>query len=295
MKLATLFSIVTCFLTLVSNADDRIDLTFKDGNGKGTYPSSAVLVDTEGLLATVAIVGVDPTSASYITNEGKHHQLEVVAHDDVSRLTLLRLPNKLMNNLDVQTLIGNSSFLRPADALFTSITEGAELNRLVSHDKRYEGQVLPLMLCRVHYASAVPTPGTPIYNQEKHLVALAHQSIKGSKNAAYALPIQSLKRLIAAEGDLSKISRCWVGIGMDPSNDALTVTSVRPGSPGADGGVKRGDVLLSIDGNQLGDYAEVVNAFYYLVPDERVEFKVLRGTEIITMKVTPVVNPVFSP
>ncbi len=293
MKRFILLGIMYYMLGLTLCAGDYLDLTFQEVKGGNAYPSKAVLVNGDGVLATVAIVGVDPNSAVYHSPSGSKHKLDVIVHDEVSRLTLLRLPESVSIDLEILDEIGDSNVLKPADPVYLSKKPTTKPNRFVSHDKRYEGQVLPLILCRVHYDGTPPEPGMPIFDQDGHLVALAHQPVKGTEHTAYALPVQTLDRLMEAKGNQAKVFRCWVGIGMDPLNDALAITSVRPDSPGKNAEIQRGDILISIDGKPLSDYAEVVNAFFYLVPNKTVEFTILRGTEVIQTKVTPKISPTY--
>ena len=80
---------------------------------------------------------------------------------------------------------------------------------------------------------------------------------------------------------------------MDQLNDAPVIVGVSPDTPATKAGLKKDDVVLSIAGKKVRDYTAVVNAFCYLEAGKATTFVVLRGTEIITMDVTPEVNPLF--
>ncbi len=296
MKCVLFLGIVYSILIGSIYAKDSVSITFKEVGGSASYSGEAVLVNQEGLLATVAIVGVDPQSAHYLSKEGKEHKLELVAHDEVSRLTLLQSPKDIDLDLTQPKLVDKAAKrLAPADIVYLSTQPESTKQRFVSHDKRYDNQVLPLMLYRVNYKESLPKPGTPIYNTEKHLVALVHQAVKGQPMTSYALPIRALERLMLAGGNKAMAARSWVGIGMDPADDALVVASVRPGSPAKQAGLMKGDVVISIGGRALNDYAEVVDAFFYLVPNTTVKVKVLRGTELIETQLTPKISPTLEP
>ena len=85
--------------------------------------------------------------------------------------------------------------------------------------------------------------------------------------------------------------RCWIGIVMEVKNAVPTIMTVRPESPAAVSGVKKGDILLSVGQHEVRSYADTVNAFYYLVNGEETEVTVLRGTEKLSLKVIPEVSP----
>ena len=56
-------------------------------------------------------------------------------------------------------------------------------------------------------------------------------------------------------------------------------------------GFSKGDILLQVGAWDVSDYSSAINAFYYLIPNQEVKFKILRGLEVKTMKVTPVSHP----
>ena len=78
---------------------------------------------------------------------------------------------------------------------------------------------------------------------------------------------------------------------MDELVASPIIESVRPGSPAQKAGLQNGDVILSIGIRKVSDYAEVVDAFFYLIAGKPQVFKVLRGTEVKDITVTPEVSP----
>jgi len=62
---------------------------------------------------------------------------------------------------------------------------------------------------------------------------------------------------------------------------------VLPDSPAASAGVQPGDLLLSIGARQITDYADAVNAFFYVIPGQPVTAKLLRGVEQLEVTLTP--------
>lgn len=268
------------------------------GAGETHHAAKGVLVDDLGTLATVAISGTDPRKVTMKDSEGKEVMLKLLAHDVVSRITLLEVPEGVRNGKKIVSDFGDSMELKPATTLKRGLGESAGKSLVVSRDKRFNGRVLPLSMIRVNHGEAGVVPGTPLFDGDGKLVAFTHQGIADERTTSYALPVEVLKHIVAGQkgagkDELRLVKRCWVGIALEALNDAPVVTGVRPESPARKAGIVKGDVLLSVDGKSVGEYADVVNSFYYLLPGKLVSFKVLRGTEVKDMSVVPEVNPLL--
>ena len=75
---------------------------------------------------------------------------------------------------------------------------------------------------------------------------------------------------------------------LQPAAAAPQVTGIQPGSPSAKSGVKSGDILLQVGDRRVEDYADAVNAFYFLKPGVAASFRIKRGNQELTVSVTPV-------
>ena len=289
--LAAMLLGVMSSLTALSQS---ISIKFEAINDGGS-PSDAVgtLIDEKGTVATIALLGVDPNKATFKNSVGEDVELKLLIHDDTSRLTLLKLPESARTGLAVAKEIGDSSVLKAGEVVHTSHVNNKEVSRVVSHVKRHNGKILPLTFIKFNHPKEIQKAGTPVYNSKEELVAFVFQKDETEKSM-FALPIEVLahvKRSLEKDGSVYK--PCWIGVSMDQLNDAPVIVGVRPDTPATKAGLKKDDVVLSIAGKEVRDYTAVVNAFYYLEAGKATTFVVLRGTEIITMDVTPEVNPLF--
>lgn len=263
------------------------------------HAAKGVLVDDNGTLATVAILGTDPRVAVMEDSEGNEVPLKLLAHDVVSRITLLKVPENLREGSVVVKDFGMTGSMTPAMKLRRDLKNEKAVSRMVSRDRRFNGRVLALGMIRVNHGVSGVEPGTPLFGDNGDLLGFTHQGIMGEETTTYALPVEVLKHILAGQSDaaddgLRLVKRCWVGISLDALNDAPIVTGVRPESPARAAGIVKGDVLLSVDGQRVSDYADVVNSFYYLRPKKEVVFKVLRGMDVKSFTVSPEVNPLLA-
>ncbi len=151
--------------------------------------------------------------------------------------------------------------------------------------KAINGKMLPLSLLKVSYAGAVPRTGTPLTDASGAVVAVAHQATGG--DGGYALPVQVVKRVLEDVQGNGKICRAWLGLKLRPETKVPQVTSVQDGSPAAAAGIREGDVLLQVGPRLTPDYGDAVNAFFFLRPDVPVPVRLKRGSEELSLSVTP--------
>lgn len=261
--------------------------------GSDSFEAVGTVVDDKGTLSTIALLGADPNKATIKNSKGEDVALKLLIHDSISRLTLFELPESVREGVTKIKMLGDSSLLEAGDAVFTDLSKRDQVSRVVSHVKRHNGTVLPLTFVKINHPDSIQKAGAPVFNTKDELVAFVFQKDETDK-AMFALPVKVLAHL---KNSLDKgevvYKPCWIGVSMDQLNDAPVIVGVRPETPARKVGLQKDDVVLSIAGKKVSDYTAVVDAFYYLEAGKPTAFKVLRGTQLLTVDVIPEVNPLF--
>lgn len=104
--------------------------------------------------------------------------------------------------------------------------------------------------------------------------------VRGQKLVGHVWLGVTLKNI---EGDLSEF------LGTDKG---VLIEEVHPTSPAAKADVKKGDVILSIDGTQIAGPEQVLNIMKSAKPDVALKLKLKRKSEELELKVTPEPRPV---
>jgi S1-C subfamily serine protease len=293
--LNTWFSVIilTLLSSLVGYSQSKALSFAPVSDGGEIYEAEGTLMDDKGTLVTIALLGADPTKATIKNVKGEVIDLKLVIHDPVSRITVLELPKSESEGVGVVKMIGDSFKLEPGDAVITNVTKRDEVSRVVSHVKRHNGKILPLTFVRINHPVGLQKAGTPVLNSKDELVAFVFQKDSSDKTM-FALPVEVLAnvRRFVKEG-IGTYKPCWIGVSMDDRNDEPIIIGVRPGTPAKEAGLLKGDVVLSIAGKKVDDYPAVVNAFYYLEAGKPTEFKILRGTMLMSLSVVPEINPLY--
>ena len=264
-----------CFCAAPALADPAWSAVFPSGEDEVT--SGAFVVGDGRHVMALALSGAKAEGGQLLAGE-RLLPAEVIL-DPVSRLVVFRLsgpPGRAM------PLMANISL--PTGAAVK--TAGGIEGKCAGWVKHVEGKILPLALFKIDYATKVPRPGTPLMDQSGNVVAVAHEPI-GDKSG-YAIPADVVKHVLDDVQRGGHVSRGWIGLSLRPDAKAPQVTRVHEGSPSALAGVKPGDVLLQVGPRRLGEYADAVNAFFFLRPGVATNLKLKRGDQEMVVSLMPV-------
>jgi S1-C subfamily serine protease len=258
-----------------ARADAAWSAVFPSGDGEVT--SGAFVVGDGRHVMAVALPGAKPERGQLLADE-RLLPAEVIL-DPVSRLVVFRLSGPPGRALPLVTNV-------PLPTGSSVKTAGGLEGKSVGWVKNVEGKILPLALLKIDYTTKVPQPGTPLIDQSGNVVAVAHQPT-GDKSG-YAIPADVVKHVLDDVQRGGHVSRGWIGLSLRPDAKAPQVTRVHDGSPSALAGVKTGDVLLQVGPRRLGEYADAVNAFFFLRPGVVTNVKLKRGDQEVVVSLTPI-------
>jgi membrane-associated protease RseP (regulator of RpoE activity) len=245
---------------------------------EGGSESAAFAVGDGRHLVAVAVSGVE-AGKGRLKLEGRELPVEVFV-DPVSRVVIFRMsgpPGKAIPLLAAAPT-GRGVAVRCGN--------GGTGGRIIGVVKQIEGKILPLCLLKVEYDGQAPIPGTPLTNASGSVVAVSHQST--SPREGFALPVEVVKRVLEGVQGEGRVTRGWIGLKLQPAAVVPQVTGVQAESPAAKAGVKPGDVLLQVGSRRVEDYADAVNAFYFLRPGVATPFRIKRGNQQFALSLMPV-------
>lgn len=263
-------------------ADGRLVASYPALSGGRSCETVATPLNGEGLLVTVIAPGAN-ANAPTLRADGNSAQLRVIGHDPVTRLGFLQVAGNVSTHpaewlADVRGSMGKQ--LR-ADG-----PGGPVKCMAAGWVKQIGGKVLPLALMQVNFEHAVPPVGTPLTDAQGKVVAIVFQGVGGS-NTGYAIPAEAVHRVRRDLCNGGRLMRGWLGLTLNSESRSPRVMRVLPESPAAEAGVLPGDVLLAVGSRQITDYADAANAFFYLVPEQAAQVKLLRGGKPLIFSITP--------
>jgi serine protease DegQ len=126
----------------------------------------------------------------------------------------------------------------------------------------------------------------------------------GSIGIGFAIPVSIAKQVMDQLIATGAVTRGWVGVELQEITPELAesfklattagvlVAGVQRGSPASRAGIKPGDIVVSVDGKQVGDPDSMRNLIVALKPGKQTVLGVKRGNENLEIKVVVGKRPV---
>jgi serine protease Do len=114
--------------------------------------------------------------------------------------------------------------------------------------------------------------GGPLFNNRGQVIGVnsaIYSPTGGSVGIGFAIPSNLVRDVVAELETNGKVTRGWLGVQIQPLTDDIAeslglkethgalVAGVEPGSPAALGGIKPGDVIVSMNGEKLDDFKDL--------------------------------------
>ncbi len=268
--------------------------------GGGTATGSGFVIDAEGHVLTNhhVVEGAD-TIRLRLGDSDRTYDAELVGSDPATDLALLRVdaPAEVLEPLP----LGRSSAVEVGDPVI-AIGNPFGLDRtvtagIVSALQRQIEAPNGFSISEVIQTDAAINPGNsggPLIDAGGAVIGVNSQiesSSGGNVGIGFAVPIDTAREVVEQLLEDGSVSHAYLGIsgatvdasvadqlGLEVETGAL-VEEVVPGSPAADAGLRRRDIVTEVDGSRIGSMDEVISAVNRADPGDRLELTVERGGE----------------
>jgi serine protease Do len=131
--------------------------------------------------------------------------------------------------------------------------------------------------------------GGPLLNILGELVGINSAIYQKAEGIGFAIPIDKAKRIVDDLITYGKVHRAWLGLhvqALSPDlgrhfgvegREGVIVTRVFEGSPAAKAGLRRGDILLSLEGRNIQDRDDFLERLAGYTAGSRLRFDTLRA------------------
>jgi serine protease Do len=143
--------------------------------------------------------------------------------------------------------------------------------------------------------------GGPLLNIHGEVVGInsaLYSRTGGYMGIGFAIPINMAKSIESQLQEFGKVTRGWLGVGIQdideqlaqsfnlPDSNGILVTEVHPDTPAEKGGIKEGDVIVKLDNEAVADVAELRNGIAMTSPGTDLAIEIFRDGTSQTIKVT---------
>ncbi len=140
--------------------------------------------------------------------------------------------------------------------------------------------------------------GGPLLNMDGEVIGINTAIAAQGQGIGFAIPSNMAERVITELKSNKKVSRGWIGVniqridentakalGLKEAKGAL-LGGVMPGEPADKAGLQAGDVVISVDGQDIADSDALLQAISGKKPGSKVEVKAIRNGENKTFTLT---------
>jgi S1-C subfamily serine protease len=226
---------------------------------------SGIVIDNSGLVLTIGYLMVEAHAAEVTSNDGHTVPAEIIGYDHDTGFGLLRT----LVPLKVRPMtLGKSVDLKERDHVLIASFGGRErVGPVDVVSKREFAGNWEYMLGEAIF-TAPPFPswsGAALINSKGELVGVGSLVIgdaTGKGDGVYGnmfVPIDALTPILADLISLGRVSgpgRPWLGITTEESRGRLTVSRVTGDGPAEKAGLRRGDVIVGVNGEAPKNLAD---------------------------------------
>ena len=273
-----------------------------------TSLGSGIIIDgVKGHIITNHHVVARAAEIKIITSAKEEYQAKILGSDPRSDLAVLqvdakeKLPEIEMGNSD-DIMIGEAVIaIGNPFGLSHTVTTGvvSALHRSVRTEERVYRHFIQTD------ASINPgNSGGPLLNIEGKLIGINSAVYQKAQGIGFAIPVNKAKRIIRELIRAGEVRFPWLGLeiqemtaelkkyfGLPEVKEGVLVSGVIQEGPAAEAGLKRGDILLDLDGMptpSMSEYHDVLSEF---TPSDRLRLGLFRKGKELRVMIQPSIFP----
>lgn len=290
----------------------RMVKVYGAGAGRVEGFATGILISNDGKILTSQGVFLDGRQVKVVLANGAQYQATILRRDRVAQLSLLKIQAKTPDYFELSSepvgekgdwVVALCNAFKVADKDEpVSVTLGiislrtTMEARLTKRDVAYQGELVLIDAITSNPGAA----GGAVVTPDGKLVGIVGKIINSSETNTrlnYAVPSSVLAKFVEGNTDpivaaqpVEVTQQVDLGVVLfkfgGRSNPAYIDRVVR-GSPAAKSKLKTDDMIVSIDGNKIGNVKDYARILETLRPEEEVLMIVKRGVEMVRIHITP--------
>ena len=291
-------------ISKVKNSGSSI---FSDDNITSLGLGTGLIVGENGYILTNAHVSGEKYSRCYVTLvDGKTYDGSVVWSNTDIDMAIVKINQK---NLKV-AILGNSDDIKVGETVYAignpigyefqrTVTSG--IISVVNRTIKFEEDEAETYMEDLIQTDATINPGNsggPLVNADGQVIGINGVKITSAEGISFAIPINSVKAVIESFNTNGKFDEATLGVFAFDKNvlgyinenlqfsEGIYVARVNAKSAAEDAGLKKGDIILTIDGNKLERMCDLRCYIYTKKPGDTVALKIQRNNREMEVEAT---------
>jgi serine protease Do len=256
----------------------------------GSAQGSGFLISSDGYAVTNNHVVEKATNVEVTFDDGKTYTAKVIGTDPRTDLALIKIDGSnfpYVHLADAPSRVGDWVLaVGNPFGLGGTVTAG-----IVSARGRDIGAGPYDDFIQIDAPVNKGNSGGPTFNTEGAVIGVntaIYSPSGGSVGIAFAIPSETVKTVVAQLKDKGTVTRGWIGVQIQPVTPEIAdslglknkagalVAEPQKDSPAMKAGIESGDVIVSVDGQQVKDARELSRRIGGMAPNTTVKLGVIR-------------------
>ena len=265
---------------------------------------SGFILTKDGYVITNLHVIRDSEDIVVTDYEGNEYDAKLVGYDKSNDIALLKIE---ADNLQTVT-VGDSDKIKVGDPVYAignpfgeltfSLTDG--IVSALGREITVEGGLM-VNLIQTNAAINSGNSGGALFNQYGEVIGITNAKYSGRRgdapldNIGFAIPMNNVKDIIESLITNGYVAKPYIGISIkDVNRDMLSyglpagtvVVTIEKDSPAEKAGLQKTDIITAVDGEELNDSKELIEAILKAGANTEVTLSVFRKGKIEEIKLT---------
>ena len=264
---------------------------------------SGVLVSPEGIILTNHHVINDADEIDIALADGRKVKAKVVGSDPETDIAVLKIEAK---QLPTPITLGKIESVRVGDVVLAignpfgvgqTVTSGivSAMGRDHVGINTFENFI------QTDAAINPGNSGGALIDTRGNLIGIntaIFSNNGGSMGIGFAIPVNLAKQVMESILKNGSVTRGWIGVepqnltkelseslGLPGNTEGVLISGVLEGGPAARGGVKPGDVLITVNGNKTKDVKQLLNQIAQIGPGNEASLRIFRKDKELELKI----------
>jgi len=242
---------------------------------------SGVVVDSSGLILTVNYVVMGGQSLSVAFQKGRRAKAELVAQDFEVGLALIKVNRQGL----IAAEVGTGELVERSEEVVLLGAKQPQERCATSGFVTYVGEFeayWEYMLDRAIISNA-PNPGYGgggLFTTNGRLAGTVSLNLNEISRSSLAIPTDFYRNhrdeMMRYGRVVSRPRRAWLGVFAQVIEEGVVVAGVVPDGPGDRGGLQEGDVIVSLNAEEVGSRRDFYTSLWRHEPGDALTFGVMR-------------------
>lgn len=252
---------------------------------------SGTIIDTSGLILTVNYVVMGAEKIQVSLGQGRRLKAELVAQDFDVGLALLRVKRQGLNPAQ----LGSTESLERGEPVFAIASTGPQERRVAGGVVTYLGEFEAYWeyLLERGVVSSAANPGFgggPLFTLRGQMIGVVSLNLNEIVRNSLAIPVECYREneaeFLRYGRVVSRPKRAWLGVFAHPLEEGVVVAGLVPNGPGERSGLREGDVIVSLNTEEVPTRKDLYLRLWRYSPGERITVELLRDNVVKRVEVT---------